>query len=158
VRRLLPLLLLVPFAASACGGGSGDASRSTTTGPLSPGAFVKAGNAVCIAADKRVYAIGRLTRDPQGWKKTADSARRGVREMSVLKPPADRAVDFTRMLKYARAFTLSIQEVHLSLLKNDIDTAAAAQIAAGRLQDEVHNVAKRLGLTFCQQRMTNWPA
>jgi hypothetical protein len=62
------------------------------------------------------------------------------------------------MLRYGNALVLSIQEVHDSLVKSDLDTAAAAQFAAGQIQDKVHTAAKAAGLTFCQQHLTNWPA
>jgi hypothetical protein len=62
------------------------------------------------------------------------------------------------MLRYASALTLSIQEVHDALVKSQLDTATAAQFAAAKIQDKVHQSAKAAGLTFCQQPLTNWPA
>jgi hypothetical protein len=155
----LPVLLLFAAALSACGGSdSSKRSTSTTRAPASAQAFVTAGNNVCMAADKRVVKLGRLTRNPKGWSRTAAEARQAIREMQQVKPPAGRAHDFNLMLRYARGLALSIQEVHDSLVKKDIDTAAAAQFAAAKFQDKVHETAKGLGLTFCQQPLTNWPA
>jgi hypothetical protein len=159
VVRRLPLLVLLAVAATACGG-SKDASTTTTTAttPSSPEAFVSAGNQVCIASDKRIFKIGRLSRDPKGWARTAVAARTAVNEMQRIVPPTARAEAFRQMLRYANALVLSIQEVHDSLVKSDLDTAAAAQFAAGKIQDKVHTAAKAVGLTFCQQPLTNWPA
>jgi hypothetical protein len=161
MRRRLSLLAL-PLALAACGGDSKSAgtttAAATTTTTVSGEGYVAQGNQVCIAADKRIFAIGRLTRDPKGWQKTANSARRAVLDMRKVEPPAERAAAFQEMLRYANALTLSIQEVQHSLVKKDYDTASAAQLAAGQLQDRVHAAAKEAGLTFCQQALTNWPA
>jgi hypothetical protein len=153
-------LLVVPLAVAACGGGGSNGS-STSTGAataISDTDFVTAGNKICMASDKRIFAIGRLTRDPAGWAKTAASAKKAVRDMRAVKPPAERATAFNQMLRYANALSLTIQEVHSSLIAKNIDVAAAAQLAAGPLQDKVHQFAKAAGLTFCQQSLTNWPA
>jgi hypothetical protein len=154
VRRL-PLFLLLALAATACGS-SNDAQTTSTSN--SPQAFVDAGNQVCIRSDKRIFKIGRLSRDPRGWAETAAAARTAVREMRRVVPPPERADAFRRMMRFGSALALSIQEVHDSLVKSDLDTATAAQFAAAQIQDKVHAAAKAAGLTFCQQALTNWPA
>lgn len=143
-------------AATACGGSKDAKTTSTTTG--APQDYVTAGNQVCIRSDKRIFKIGRLSRDPKGWQRTADAARVAVREMKQVTPPADHNPAFQRMLRYGSALALSIQEVHDALVKSNLDVAAAAQFAAAQLQDKVHTAAKAAGLTFCQQPLTNWPA
>ena len=155
MRRTL-LLLALPLALAACGGSS--KSSTTTTTAASPADFVKSGNQVCQAADQRTFKIGRLTRNPQGWARTAASAKQAVREMRQVEAPAARATEFNQMMRYANAVALTIQEIHDALVKKDYDTAAAGQFAAGQLSDKVHQSARRLGLTFCQQQLTNWPA
>jgi hypothetical protein len=159
MRRLL-ILALVPLSVAACGGDSkrSDSTASTTTTAQSQQGYVTAGNQVCIASDKRIFKIGRLTRDPKGWGRTAASARQGLAEMKRVRPPAARDAAFKQMLRYGNALALSIQEVHDALVKKDYDTASAAQLAAGQIQDRVHTAAKAAGLTFCQQSLTNWPA
>jgi hypothetical protein len=165
MRPLLVLVLaLVPFAGAACGSDSdgakttGTGAGTTTTSPGSTVGYVGAGNQVCIRSDRRIFKIGRLTRDPKGWGRTAASARQAMTEMKQVRPPAARAAAFQQMLRYGNALALSIQEVHDSLVKKDYDTASAAQLAAGQIQDRVHSSAKSAGLTFCQQNLTNWPA
>jgi len=164
MRRLL-ILVLVPLSVAACGSdsketgaGTGESTSSTTTLAESQVGYVGAGNQVCIRSDKRIFKIGRLTRDPKGWGRTAASARQAISEMKQIRPPAARADSFRQMLRYGNALALSIQEVHDSLVKKDYDTASAAQLAAGQIQDRVHTAAKAAGLTFCQQNLTNWPA
>jgi hypothetical protein len=157
VVRRLSLLVLLAVAATACGG-SKNASTTSTSTASSPTEFVSAGNKVCIAADRRIFKIGRLSRDPKGWARTAVAARTAVTEMQRIAPPPPRAAAFQQMIRYANALVLSIQEVHDALVKSDLDTAAAAQFAAGKIQDKVHTAAKAVGLTFCQQPLTNWPA
>jgi hypothetical protein len=156
VFRPFPLLLLVPLVLAACGSSSKSSGTTSTTtqGPD----FVRAGNQVCIASDKRIFKIGRLGRDPKGWARTAASARQAVREMRLVQPPAARKTRFNLMLRYAKAVALTIQEIHDALVKKDYDTAAAGQFAAAQLSDKVHQAARGLGLTFCQQSLTNWPA
>jgi hypothetical protein len=155
VRRL-PWLLLLAVAASACGGSSKD-SKTTTSTTAAAADYVTAGNQVCIRSDRRIFKIGRLSRDPKGWQQTAEAGRAAIAEMKKVTPPADRAAAFGQMMKFANALTLSIQEVHDALVKSNLDVASAAQFAAGRLQDRVHTAAKAAGLTFCQQPLTNWP-
>lgn len=157
MRRLLPFLLLIALAAG-CGGSKSDAPATTTSQADAMQSYVAAGNQVCIRSDKRIFKIGRLSRDPVGWGKTAAAAKTAVLEMRKVKPPPARAAAFNQMVKYANALALAVQEVHLALTTNKIDTAAAAQFAAAQIQDKVHTAAKAAGLTFCQQALTNWPA
>jgi hypothetical protein len=165
MRAALAALLVLPLALVACGGDSKDASTNgsstttaSTTGTTSGDGYVAAGNQVCIRADKRIFAIGRLSRDPKGWQRTATVAKQAIVDMKKVEPPPARAAAFQQMLRYGNALALSIQEVHHALVSKDYDTAAAAQLAAGQLQDRVHAAAKDAGLTFCQQSLTNWPA
>jgi hypothetical protein len=157
----LPLLMLFALAVAACGNSKATKTTSTsspTTTPPTVQAFVAAGNKVCQDTDKQIMSIGRLTRDPRGWARTYEAAKAGVLAMQKVTPPPNRARAFKLMLRYANALALSMQEVHNALAKKNIDIAAAAQLAAGRIQDKVHEQAKAVGLTFCQQPLTNWPA
>jgi hypothetical protein len=157
VRRVA-LFLLLPLALAACGGSGSSKGSTTTVAAPTPADFVDAGNAVCIASDKRIFKIGRLGRDPKGWNQTAEAAKTAVREMRTVTPPAAKKAAFNQMLHYANALALTIQEIHTALVKKDYDTAAAGQFAAAQLQDKVHQSARTTGLTFCQQQLTNWPA
>jgi hypothetical protein len=156
--RSLPVLVVFALAVSACGGSSSAKKTTTTTAPPSIPAFVTAANNVCMTADRRIVKLGRLTRNPAGWAKTAAAARVAIHDMEKVSPPPARAKAYADMMRYARVLTLSIQEVHDALVKKDVDTAAAAQFAAAHAQDKVHEAAKAAGLTFCQQPLTNWPA
>ena len=42
--------------------------------------------------------------------------------------------------------------------KKEYAKARAAQLAATRTDTAIHRQAQKLGLTFCQQLLTNWPA
>jgi len=90
VRRRALFLLLVPVLAAACGGGGSTSGETTTSAVKRPTQkqFVTAGNAVCIRSDRAVYRLGRLSLDPAGWGTTATAARRAVRDMKRLTPPA----------------------------------------------------------------------
>jgi hypothetical protein len=150
-------VVALPLLAAACGGGSKHAA-TTTSKALSESAFVQAGNQVCIRSDRRVFRLGRLTRDPAGWGKTAAAGRTGITEMKALTPPAGQQTEFDLMLTYAQGLVDAIQSVHDNLAKKKFDAAISAQFRAARFQDKTHAAAKTLGLTFCQQNLTNWPA
>jgi hypothetical protein len=150
--------MLFALAVTACGSSKETKTTSTTSAPPTAQSFVAAGNKVCQDTDKAIMSIGRLTRDPRGWARTQEAAKAGVLAMQKVTPPPNRARAFKLMLRYANALALSMQEVHDALVEKNIDVAAAAQLAAGRIQDKVHEQAKVVGLTFCQQPLTNWPA
>lgn len=156
--RLAVAALALPLLASACGGGSKHAATTTTTRTVSVQQFVQEGNQVCIRSDRRVYAIGTLTRDPAGWQKTAAAGRIGLAEMRALTPPAASAAQFKLMLSYGQQLVNAIQSVHDNLVKKKFNAAISAQFTAAGLQDKTHAAARALGLTFCQQNLTNWPA
>ena len=156
--RRLPLLTVFALTVVACGGSKDVKTASTTTTSTTVPAFVSAANKVCQDTDQTIMSIGRLTRNPRGWARTAAAARAGVLAMRKITPPPNRTAAFNKLLRYANALALSMQEVHDALVKNNIDVAAAAQLAAGQIQDRVHSQARLLGLTFCQQPLTNWPA
>jgi hypothetical protein len=162
--RRASALLLLPALVAACGSSKSPApatTAATTTvaaGTATQKQFVKAANAVCIRSDRRIYALGRLTRNPLGWEKTAAAGRTAVQEMQAVTPPAAEAATFNQMLNYAQQFVAAIQKVHDNLVAKKFDAAITAQFSAARLQDHVHSEAKLAGLTFCQQNLTNWPA
>lgn len=159
VLRPAGLLLLLPLLAAACGGGGSSASTTTAAAaPTTQKAFVNAANQVCIRADRRVYRLGRLSRDPSGWAKTVAAAHVGITEMRAITPPPAKAAVFTKMLDDAAQFAQALQNVHDALVKKTYQKAVTAQFSAARLQDRVHAQARLAGLTFCQQNLTNWPA
>jgi hypothetical protein len=161
-RTLLPPFLLValtvPLLAAGCGSSSLKATTTVSAPPLTQKQFVSTANAICIKSDRRVFRLGRLSLLPEGWAKTAAAARQGVREMSVLHPPAARQAGFARMLRLGKQLAVGIQRVHDALAKKNYKAAQAAQLRATTADTAIHRQAKKLGLTFCQQLLTNWPA
>jgi hypothetical protein len=156
--RTLLLVLLLPLVAAACG--SAHKADTTTSAPplLTQQQFVSAANAVCIKSDRRVFRLGRLSLLPQGWAQTAAAARQGVTEMSALHPPAARQAGFAHLLTLSRQLATGIQRVHDALVKKNYKVAQAEQLKATKADTAIHLQAKKLGLTFCQQLLTNWPA
>jgi hypothetical protein len=156
--RALLLVLLLPLVTTACGS-SHKADTTTTIPPLlTQQQFVSAANAVCIKSDRRVFRLGRLSLVPQGWGQTAAAARQGVSEMSALHPPAARQAEFAHLLALGTQLATGIQRVHDALVEKDYKVAQAAQLKATKADTAIHLQAKKLGLTFCQQLLTNWPA
>jgi hypothetical protein len=158
VRRVL-LLLLVPVALAACGGSK---SASTTTTAVKPRPtqqqFVSAANAVCVRSDRAIYKVGNLTLAPAGWAQTSAAARRAVADMKRVTPPAAKEAGFQRMLAQGEKLAAAIQQVHDALVKKNYLAARTAQNAATTADTAIHREAQKLGLTFCQQLLTNWPA
>lgn len=157
-RAALVLLLAVP--AAGCGGDKQtEATTGTVSGPrLSQSQFVSSANAVCIAADRRVFRIGSLSREPGGWDKTARAAERGIAEMRNVRPPAAADAGFARMLTLAGGLQHEVAAVGAALHKHDFKAAQAAQLRATAADTKVKKQAQKLGLTFCGQLLTNWPA
>lgn len=156
-RAALLLLVVIPAFATGCG--SSSHSTTTTSAPLlTQKQFVAAANAECIKSDRRIFRLGRLTFVPEGWAETAAAARQGVAEMSVLRPPAKAEAGFRHMLALGTQLATGIQKVHDALVKKDYKVAQAQQIKATNADSAIHIQAKKLGLTFCQQLLTNWPA
>jgi hypothetical protein len=152
------LVLAVPLLAAACGGSGGSSTTTAEPPRLTQKQFVSAANAVCLRSDRRVYRLGRLTIDPAGWARTAAEARRGVAEMARLHPPAAAQAGFDELLREGRRLASGIQKVHDALVKKDLTTARKWQLDATDADTAIHRRAKTLGLTFCQQLLTNWPA
>jgi hypothetical protein len=157
VRRAL-LLLLLPVLAAACGDSKpGGAKAAAETRPTQK-QFVSAANAVCVRSDRAIYKLGRLSIAPVGWGKTAAAARRAVADMKKVKPPAGKDAAFQRLLAEGQKLAAGIQHVHDALAAKNYVKARAAQNAATKADTAIHRQAQKLGLTFCQQLLTNWPA
>lgn len=155
MRRALPLLL-VPLLAAACGGSK--SSTTTTTARPTQQQFVAAANAVCVRSDRAIFKLGRLSLVPAGWARTAAAARGAVADMKKVTPPAGKDAAFRQLLTEGGKLATGIQQVHDALVKKDYAKARTAQDAAGAADTAIHRQAQKLGLTFCQQLLTNWPA
>jgi hypothetical protein len=155
----LALVLALPLLAAACGGSGGSETPAAKAPPrLTQAQFVAAANAVCLRSDRRVYRLGRLSLDPRGWARTAAEARRGVADMERLRPPLARQSGFDALLQEGRRLAAGIQKVHDALVEQDLPTARRWQLDATAADTAIHREAQKLGLTFCQQLLTNWPA
>ena len=150
------LLVAVPVL-SGCGG-SPHTTTTTASDRLTHQQFVAKGNLVCLHSDRRIYRLGALSRDPAKWTQAAAAAELATAQMAKLRPPlADRA-GFARLLELARRLTRGIDGVHAALMRHDYATARATQARAAGIDAAIHAAARSVGLTFCQQALTNWPA
>lgn len=146
----------MPVVLTACGSGGGE--KPAETARLTQKQFVTQANQVCIDSDRRVFRLGDLSTDPDGWTKTAQAARTGISDMAKLRPPEARQAGFDAMLAQARKLADEIESVRDALKANDFPKARAAQTRATALDTAIKKQASRLGLTFCEQLLTNWPA
>ena len=142
---------------AACGGSSKPESKEDEP-RLTQTQFVQQANQVCIRSDRRVFRIGNLSTDPDGWSKTVAAARTGIAEMAKLRPPARRARGFEAMLATARKLETALADVTDALKARNYGKAQKAQGRATTFDTSVKKQASRLGLTFCEQLLTNWPA
>ena len=155
VRRIpLFAIVLLPVLVAGCGGDSksSDESRLTQT------QFVREGNAVCIRSDRRVFRIGDLGPNPTPWRETSNAAKKGIDEMAALRPPLAKQKQFDSMIASARELQRAVSDVYTQLVANDPDKARAAQRRAVEADSLIKRKAHSLGLTFCEQLLTNWPA
>jgi hypothetical protein len=157
VRRIpFVAIALASLLLAGCGG---DSEPKTAEQPrLTQREFVRQGNQVCIDSDRRIYRIGSLGPDPSGWKDTSDAAKRGIRDMLALRPPAAKQKQFDAMMASARQLASAIDGVYKELSANNPGKAREAQARAVRADSIVKRRAHGLGLTFCEQLLTNWPA
>jgi hypothetical protein len=152
VRRALPVLL-VPVLLTGC---SGDKRQERAR--LTQAEFVQQANQVCIRSDRRVFRLGQLSTDPRGWDRTVKLAGSAIAEMSRLRPPEDRQKQFDTMLATAQKLKRQIAHVRDELKKKAYRQAQVAQYRATEYDTRIKKLAERLGLTFCEQLLTNWPA
>jgi hypothetical protein len=115
---------------------------------------------VCEASDQRAYTlVGSLSTRASSWEKTIQAADVALTRMAALRPPAGEAAGFAHLLGLGRRFRDSVQRVHDALARRNLQAARKAQRAAtGYDTTAIHEEAARLGLTFCEQPQTNWPA
>ena len=159
MRRLLRLLLLggvIPVVVAACGGGGNSSAEDAPR--LTQKQFVSQANQVCIKSDRRIFDIGQLTTDPNGWQKTAAAAKVGVNEMAALRPPASQQKRFDAMLVSGRQLQKAVSDVYTAIVASDLQKARDAQRRAAIADSKIKRQASALGLTFCEQLLTNWPA
>jgi len=78
--------------------------------------------------------------------------------MSAVHPPAAQQAGFAHLLALGSQLASGIQRVHDALAKKNYKVAQAEQLKATNADTDIHRQAKKLGLTFCQQLLTNWPA
>jgi hypothetical protein len=164
VRGALPAVAVAGFVACVAVG-CGTPKPATQSPPrqrprLSQKRFVAAADQVCVASDRRVYTLaGALSTSPSGWEKTIRAADLALNRMTALRPPTRDATDFAHLLALGRRLRDNVQRVHDALAKKDLEAARKAQRSAtGYDTREIHQEAAKLGLTFCEQPQTNWPA
>ena len=150
----LALFALVPVVAASCGG----SSKPKTPPRLTQKQFVAAANNVCIASDRRIFRLGNLSIEPAGWAKTAKAAQEAVNEMRAIRPPATQQAAFNRLVRLGAQVQQQIALVHKALVAKNYARARTAQKRATDLDTKVKLQSRKLGLTFCEQLLTNWPA
>jgi hypothetical protein len=157
VRRIpIVAIAIASLLTAGCGG---DSKPEAAEQPrLTQREFVRQGNKVCIDSDRRVYRIGSLGPNPTGWRDTSKAAKQGIRDMLALRPPRAKRKQFDAMIASARQLERSVTEVYEGLRADNPGKARAAQARAVRADSIVKRHAHGLGLTFCEQLLTNWPA
>jgi hypothetical protein len=159
VRQAVVVAGVVAFVTAGCGS-SKPAATTTRKEPsrLTQNRFAAAADEVCVDSDRRIYNLGALSTAPVGWTKTVAAATTALHQMGALRPPLPDAVGFGRLLNFGRQLRRDVQQVEQALAAKNLTAARRAQLAATTVSAKIHAEAKALGLTFCEQPQTNWPA
>ena len=159
VRQAVVVAGLVAFAAVGCGSSKPAAVTIPKQRPsMTQQHFVAAADEVCVESDRRIYKLGALSTAPAGWRKTVAAAGAALDQMAELRPPSPDVAGFRRLLGFGRRLRDNVQRVEDALTRKNLAAARRAQVAAKTAGAEIHEQAKALGLTFCEQPLTNWPA
>ncbi len=159
VRQAVVVAGVVAFATAGCGSSKPAATTTRKEPPrLTQKRFAAAADEVCVDSDRRIYKLGALSTAPLGWTKTVAAATTALRQMEALRPPLPDAAGFRRLLSYGRQLRRDVQQVAQGLKAKNLTAARRAQVAAKAVAARIHVEAKALGLTFCEQPETNWPA
>jgi hypothetical protein len=159
VRQAVVVAGLVAFVTVGCGSSKPAATTLPKQPPrLAQKHFAAAADEVCVNSDRRIYKLGALSTAPAGWAKTVAAATTALRQMAALRPPLPAVAAFARLLSFGRRLRGDVQRVQRALAGNDLAAARRAQVAAKADGVRIHAEAKALGLTFCEQPLTNWPA
>ena len=159
VRQAVVVAGLVAFATAGCGSSKPAATTTLKEPPrLTQKHFAAAADLICVDSDRRIYKLGALSTAPAGWTKTVAAATTALRQMGALRPPLPDAAGFRRLLSLGRQLRRDVQRVEQALVAKNLAAARRAQLAAKTVAAEIHAEAKALGLTFCEQPQTNWPA
>jgi hypothetical protein len=159
VRQAVVVAGVVAFVTAGCGSSKPAAGTSPKQPPrMTQKHFVAAADEVCVDSDRRIYKLGALSTAPAGWTKTMAAARTALRQMAALRPPLAQAGGFAKLLGFGRRLRVDVQHVERALARKNLVAARRAQQAAKLDGARIHAEAKKLGLTFCEQPQTNWPA
>jgi hypothetical protein len=159
VRQAVVVAGLVAFVTVGCGSSKPAATTISKQPPrLTQDRFVAAADEVCVASDRRIFKLGALSTAPAGWTKTVAAAGTALRQMATLRPPLPDAVGFGRLLTFGHQLRNEVQQVEHALVRKNLKAARRAQLAAKTAGSRIRAEAKALGLTFCEQPLTNWPA
>jgi hypothetical protein len=159
VRQAVVVAGLVAFVTAGCGSSKPAATTAPKPPPrLTQKHFAAAADEVCVDSDRRIYKLGALSTAPAGWTKTVAAATTALHQMAALRPPLPDAVGFGRLLAFGGQLRGDVQQVEHALAGKNLKAARRAQLAAQTAGTRIRAEAKALGLTFCEQPQTNWPA
>ena len=137
----------VALAVAATGvAGCGSSSR------LSRADFVQKANAICKRVNDQLAATGKVTSaaDVQRVGPGVIAAeRRGLSDLRALKPPADLAADWNRLLGDLSQLTTDAGKLLSAAKANDTAGAQTVAAASQQTQNEITALAGRDGLADC---------
>lgn len=141
MRRLTLLVLLV--LAPACGGGSGELSRTE---------YTKRANASCVKAEQTLDALGgfkdfkELERE---MKQGQDAMSTAAGELRELHPPAKLVPDHDRLVAVTEKTAALAGKLSTAAGKNDQLEMQKQAERAEELTIEANEISRRLGLLEC---------
>jgi hypothetical protein len=157
VRALLPLAAAA-LVIAGCGGGDKKATTTTVAPPLTHKQLITRGNQICIDTDRAVQQLGKPTHDTTYWDKLIPLSKNALAQMNALRPGAKDKGAFDKLMRLARQEVATIGEIRAALAKKNLTQAGTKLEVATALDTKVKFAAKDVGLGFCSQLLSNWPA
>jgi hypothetical protein len=144
VRRLA-LLLLLAFAA-ACGG------SDDTPGPLSRSEYTRLANASCVAAERKLDALGdfaNFNELSQEMKVGHDALKQSADELRALLPPAKLVGRHAELVRLTDETADAATRISAAAADNDQVEMQKQAERAETLTQAANDVSRKLGLQEC---------
>ena len=146
---LTALAVAVAVIVAGCGGGS----SSSTTASITKAEFVKKGNAICTAGNKRVQSEFEAFAKESGLKEGEEPSQAQSEELAetILLPSVSQEVEEIKALglpeEEAEGAEAVIESAEESIEKGEEDPAAL--VSSGKTFAETNELAHEYGLTVC---------
>lgn len=147
---LVALLFAIALIATGCGGGG---SSSSTTASITKAQFVKKGNAICAAGNKRNQTEFEAYAKKSGLKEGEEPSKAQDEELAetILLPSVSQEVEEIKALGFpsedAEGAEAVIESAEESIAEGEEDPAAV--VTSAKAFKKTNELAHEYGLTVC---------